>query len=234
MLPELSSGKMKTLASPLTADPGALRRDLGDHGGIELKLAVRNQVGRPRAEGLGGFPDRRRRGVAGVPLGRKRQHGHSRFDFEKRARVLRRGQRNLRQLSGAWLRHDRAIREEAGAIRADVLLRRDHQKEARNKRESRRQPEGPQRGADRIRRGRERAADGAVCVARCNHQIGEDTRQPRRLKGLRLGHSPRAAALVESLRVRLKLPASRGIEERGAPERDAQSPQPRLDFVNVP
>src|SRR5438067_2424984 len=100
MLPELSSGKMKTLASPLTADPGALRRDLGDHGG--------------------------------------------------------------------------------------------------------------------------------------NHQIGEDTRQPRRLKGLRLGHSPRAAALVESLRVRLKLPASRGIEERGAPERDAQSPQPRLDFVNVP
>ncbi len=107
------------------------RRDLGDQGGIELKLAVRNQVGRPRAAGLGGFPDRRRQGVVGAPLGRKRQHGHSRLDFEEGARVLRCGQRNLRELGGARLRRDGAIRKEAGAIRADVLLWRDHQEEAR-------------------------------------------------------------------------------------------------------
>ncbi len=225
MFPASRSGKTRTLARPASGEPGCLAlADLDVERGVDLHLAVGRNIRRQLAESLGGRAH---------PLySRARPRSPSCCTTEMRpvgvpdqARpVARGGERDLGELVGAGFGNDGAVGE-----REDGVSRHHHVEGGADQSHPRRRPNGPERGADRLRRGYDRTRDGAVGLTerhQCRAEVDGDGSDIQRVDTVR-------DAIGPALAKKLGDPAESWIVARlgtGAPEKyglgDAVLPQP--------
>ena len=158
MLPASRSGKTSTLARPADRRAGRLPvRHLGHERRIGLELAVADHVGRELGEARRRLPHVRDPRTLRAPLGAVRQERDPGRVADQPGPVAGGRERDLGELLGRGLRHDGAVGEgEHRVVGEHHVERRAHQVHAR------RGADGPERRADRVARGTDRAGHGRV------------------------------------------------------------------------
>ena len=111
MLPELRSGKIRTLAAPFKAAEGVVRvEDLGGDRRVRLHLSVHHQLRRPLLDHLHGPFHREGMGVLHRAEIGEGEHGYARLDIQHPRRFG--GQyRRFGQFFGGRINGDRGVGE---------------------------------------------------------------------------------------------------------------------------
>ena len=156
---------------------------------------------------------------------------HGRLGVQQRSRALGGGNGDIRQLARCGLDHDPAVGECEQSLVPEIPIVYRHDKHAGHQADPRFHPHGVKRGANGLGGCVRGAADAAIGVSGCHHQVGEIQRPPRDRACLHLRDPLRATPLVVKRGVFGSRRRCLGIDERHALGSGAGTPgdQDRLE-----